>query len=284
MTDEKTTPHAPHSPPLKPPLPKKAKIVLDLKTIIALMVGVIILGTALSMLDVNDISKGYMESIATNTLKTPVRIGKLDIDTREKRITASNLMVANPEGFTKSWAMGAGSIDITIESGTPQQIVLREVNVTGARILFEVEGDQTNLTTIQKNMNRLAAVEAGDKDKSGKPPIAVVIRSLKIDGSELLPHIAGADMNAMVFPPLQMTGIGEDTGGILVSQIIGQIMDRVTQQAVAQALEANLLSSMSDQALQDIKASLGLDMLGQARSTINQWGEQLQEHIGVGRR
>lgn len=126
---------------------------------------------------------------------TKVTIGSFET-TLKGAIEVRDFKVGNPEGYHTPHAIEVGSVSIKIDVGTllKEEPIVEHVTVKGVRIDVESKGTRSNLTDIQKNLEKIVGQEKADarkKKKSGSGPqplikkIALEDMSLSMSSSTL---------------------------------------------------------------------------------------------------
>lgn len=262
------------------PAGKPRKKRFEIKTLAAIGVGLFILILAvLVALDIEDISRKYIEKLASSTLGVPVHIGEISLEPKNQRITLTGLIVENPDGFSTPVALSIESLNIEIETIQNSTLVIRSIEAVAPTLFLEARNNQVNLTTIRQNMNSKAASNAEASPES--PPVNVVIGKVDVLASNLYMTINGNDLEPLPLAPFRITGLGTERGPVLSSEAIARVMDQITRQVMARALEGEFLDyALTPNALGDLKSSLGLDYIGRAKSTIEGMRGKIEGLIG----
>ncbi len=235
---------------------KETQIKSNKKKITTVVVFAVIVGFVILVMNVSNLAKAGVEKIASNTLGVKVSIAKLDISLQDKKIEVSGLHIGNPDGYKRPHALTVDTIRIVVEGITPTLLTFNEIAVVGTTINMEVAKNGTNMTDIRKNMDR----KASTKKPSSEGPIKLIIKRLNIESATLNPTVvlAGGELPPVTMPNIRLTGIGQKSNGVLVSEAIGQILDRVTSVATQSAAESGFMRGMNADSLKNIQQSLGL--------------------------
>ncbi|MCB9988023.1 MAG: hypothetical protein H6868_01670 [Rhodospirillales bacterium] len=257
---------------------KKTSIVPGM---IAGFVMLLIVGGAFLYLNFGNIAKVLTEKIGSETLGVRVSLTKMDIAPQEKRVDVSGLKIANPPGYKKPQVLTVDTIRVVGESFSKELLVFKEITVSGTNINMEVTENGTNLSDLKKNIKPKAS--ADEKTASGEP-IKVIIRKLTIDDATLSPAVMliDRDMAPVTMPDLVMTGIGQKTNGVLVSEAVAQVLDRVTKEATRAASQQGMLQGMDEQALKELGAqmNIGQGLLDQTKEDVKGLTEGIKNLFG----
>ena len=201
-----------------------------IKKIIVWTIGSIAAITAL-LLIFRDMYIPYAISKAgTFALGTKVELKKFSSSLTGK-VDIQGLSVANPAGYhnPKAFELERVYVNLSVLSLLSNEIVIREILVTGMKIDLESKLNRTNLGDIQKNIERLVPKtdENGENDEnrpSEKKSKSVFIE--KLDISNNLISFSNSALHLTVdvpLPPITMT----DIGGKSIADTLNEIMQRI---------------------------------------------------------
>lgn len=233
---------------------QEAKKSKKLRTAIVLIVGLVgVVG--LFALNAGSIAKITVEKIASRTLGVPVSIGGLEINLQEQQINVTSIKISNPPGYQGDKAMTIESVSIAADTISQDMLVLEKVQVSGTGIYLEVLPDRTNLIEIHGNLDKKASAR-----EQAERPVKVMVRTLVIDDAVLYPAVtlAGGTLQPTTLPDIRINNIGSDSGGMLASEAMGVVAERVIIVAMRAAAEQRFLRGMDDASLQRIESALGL--------------------------
>jgi len=245
---------------------KKSKLI----PVIAILAGLIVIAAIVLYMNMGSIAKAAVEKVATDTLGVKVTIAALDINPVEKRVTVRGLKVSNPPGFRKDHALTVDHIGIAAESLNRELLVFRQIEVLGANVNMEVTEKDTNLTALQKNANRNASSRKAAQQ--GEKVVKVIIRELLLNNTTLNPSatLAAGDMRPVNISSIRITGIGEKQNGVIASEAIVQVLERVSQVSFQIAVQSGFLEGLSPEAVAGMRSQLGMppDLKEQAKQGI----------------
>lgn len=223
------------------------------RLLIGIIPGILLVAAVAVIINLGSLAKSAAERIASQTLGVRVMIGTLAVTPADKTVTVTGLRVANPAEFRQPASFTFDRISIAAESLAPDLLVFSKVSVDGSGINLEVAENDTNLTAIRRNVNERAAESA-----PGDRPVKVIVRELVFNGMAVHPSGRADGMNPVNLSTLRITGIGERSNGVLASEAIAQILERVTKASLESGLKAGYLKEMSPAALATVKSQFGI--------------------------
>ena len=210
-------------------------------------------------LNTNSIVKNAVESIGTQYLGAPVRVGSVDISLKDGRGTLKNLEIGNPPGYASGNALRVGLVSLTLDvaASSAELVVLKEVVVDGAQVAAIAKSTKdTNLGALAKNV-----------PTSDSPAPKLIIDRLDLTNtkatvaSPLVKQALDVDV-----PDVHLTRIGRASGGANAGEVIKQILAPITKSITnslsssalkSLGLDPNKLKSDAQRRLQDTLQSLG---------------------------
>jgi hypothetical protein len=207
----------------------------------------------------NSIVKNAIESIGSQYLGAPVRVGAVDISLQDGRGTLKKLEIGNPPGYAGPYALRAGEVSMTVDlaNSNTSLIVLKAVVVDHAQIAAVAKSTQdTNLNALARNV-----------PVSESPAPKLIIDRLDLTNTQTSvesPFVAKAlDVNV---PDVHLTQVGRASGDVSVNQVVQQILAPITRSiavslgtAAMQRFGGDTKKRTSDalQRMQDTLRSLG---------------------------
>ena len=194
---------------------KKAIIPIIIVVVIALGVLILNLGSA---------SKGIIEKLASDALKTKVTIGKMDISLVDKSVVISNVTIQNPKGFKAKNLLEVAKIDVKASDLMGDTISIDYIKVTGLNAAYEVNTSGTNVNVIKKNLKETSASKQNQSSSSTHKEIA--IKQLEITNSNATAYIAD-HKKEIALPPIKIFNIGTKTRPVLPSKAIATVINKI---------------------------------------------------------
>jgi len=237
----------------------RKKTMFGFKKAIGFLFALFIVGAVALYLNLGSIVKNFAETVGSETLGVKVTIGSLDLDPRNKTVTIRNIRVANPQGFSKPYAMKIGLVNIAMDSFSKDLLVFNDVTLKDSELFLEVSDKGTNLSALKENIgkNKPAPTQTA-KDKTAKDettPPKIILSNFLLNNAQLHPSVtmAGKDLKTITLPDVKLTGIGQNTNGAPASDVIAQIFGEVTSTALMASAQAGMLEGMSEAVLKDMK-------------------------------
>lgn len=248
---------------------KKLPIFLGIIVVLA-VIGVI------AVMNFSSVAKSLSEKIASDALGVGVTIDSLDIQLQERKIALSGIKVKNPPGYDFPYAFTLDSISIDADALTKELLTFDDISVGKSDLYFETGSGGTNLGNIKDNIKTTEAEPAQDKTAEA---IKVIIRKFTLGNATLHSNLSLDGKPTKVdLPEIVLTGIGEKSNGILASEAIGQIVDKVVNVASKTAAQEGLLKGVDPSALEnlDVPTSL-MDKVGKDAGSL---GEGIKGLLG----
>lgn len=248
-----------------------------MKNILAVAGLLLVAGGVFLYLNFGDMVKRKAEQIASDAAGTSVRLSDLDASYENKKVTVSGIQIFNLPGYKTSHAVVVDKVDVVLESFSKELIVFKSVDVVDTNINLEVKEKTTNLTDLK---NRAAS---RPKKESTQPQPKVIIRSLNISNSQIVPKITllGREVSKPIqVPSVRLTGVGQRENGILARDAVKQILTQYLNVATKEANKQGLLNGMDPAALKDIKGQLNMTGIEKAKDDIKELKEGIKGLFG----
>ncbi len=220
---------------------KALKVLVGLVVVVALVIGGSLFWLSSN---VNGLVKSVVEDVGSETLKTAVTLGAVDIQLQDGRAQLSGLKVANPEGFAQDYAFQMDDIivELDLEALLEKTISIKEVTIDGAHVVAEQKGMATNLQALQKNIDSGAGQTAEDPSpatqESGSSDVLIKVTLFQfINSSAQLVSDQWGDSDLSV-PDIRLNKLGGDTG-IPPEEMADAMLKPIIKQ-INRSLEARL--------------------------------------------
>lgn len=223
------------------------KVLTGLLVLVALIAG----GLFFFASRLDGIVAGIIEDQGSAATQTPVRVGGVSIDLADAGGSISRLTVGNPEEFSgNAIEMEGLSIRLDPSTLTDDTIVVRSVDVTGARLNVIQEGPVNNLRELLNNLRQLSG-EATQNDGSGRK---IVIDRFTLDGASTSVDLPDFEERRVVqLPTIVIRDLGRASNGASAAEVARQILRPV----VERALESAVAQSVKDQVREGINEATG---------------------------
>jgi hypothetical protein len=223
-------------------------------TISSLAMAMLFGGGVYLLMNMNILAKNYIEREASRTLGVTVTLGSLDITLQEKTAKVTDLVIGNPEGFKKPYAVKVKDINVVLTSASNQLVELKDIDVGQAEVNLEVRENTTNLAAIRSRVKKPESTTA--------EALKVIIDKTTLSQAQIKPSAVlftnnEENLAPVTLPDIVLTGIGQKENGVLVNDAIGQIWQAISQKIDKEALESGLLEGMNEEALNEMGLSFG---------------------------
>lgn len=205
---------------------------------------------------------GIIEEQGSAATQTPVRVGGVSVDLADAAGSISRLTVGNPEEFDgNAIEMEGFSIRLDPSTLTDDTIVVRSVEVTGARLNVIQKGSVNNLRVLSENLRRLSGESAADESGGRK----IVVDRFTLDGASASVDLPDFDERRLVqLPTIVVRDVGRASNGATAAEVARQILrpvvERALESAVAQSVQDRVREGINDATgglLNDLEDALG---------------------------
>jgi hypothetical protein len=241
---------------------------MKIRSILLLSFMVILLGAGgviyyvYSNLD--EIVRTAIQDYGSEVLGTSVTVDDVSISLTEGKGQISGLRVAEPNGFGSGSAVSLGQIALginiaSLKNRDPVVIDLIRIDAPSVNYVVNASG-QSNLTTIQKNIERYTRSDSPKKEEKTTPqggePTLISIRTLSVENGQI-----SADLSAVGLPPqktalpaIRASNLGGERGAPPA-----QIAVSLAQKLTADVLVAVGKSQIAPQVNRLLKEAVGED-------------------------
>lgn len=218
---------------------------------VALMFG----GGLYLYMNFGSIAKRLAEYAATETLGVDVSIGAVRVSLEDKRVSVTNIRVANPPGYKSPEALTIGQVSIQADTLSQELLNFSKAEVKDMNVNLEITPEGTNLTDIQKNIKVPGRTEQAEEDR--KTLTKVILDNFVAEGGTITPTISLLETQPapLSLPAIHLKGIGKSENGVLAQEAIAQIFEAVAQSSIKAAHKDGLLNSLNGDALKEIGLS-----------------------------
>lgn len=214
---------------------KVLKVSLVGLVVLVVVVGVV-LTVAISNLD--RIVKGVVESSGSEVLGTDVTLSEVKISLKGGKGLLKGLVIANPEGFSARNAFELDEVTLALDLGTvtSDEVVVEQVVVDGAKVIFEETGGSINLQTLLKNAQDYAGPSEPGETTEEEPESAgpkLVIKEFRFTNAEatLISEKLGQEISTGI-PDIVLNDIGQKGNGVTAAEAAKQVLVPVIRQVI----------------------------------------------------
>lgn len=254
---------------------KTAKVSLY---IFSFLVLILVAGAIYLYSNLDSIAKQLSEQVASDAMGVPVTIGAMNISLETKKVTVSDIKIANPGGYKKPYAVEVTSVVIAAESLSKDLLNFALVSVDGTNVNLEVTGKGTNLSDLK---NQIELRQAQSNSAEPQNPIKVIVQKFSLTKAQLNPSVVllDRDLAFVSVPDIHLADIGKKENGIVAQEAIAQIMEAVLTKFNSSANRAGFLEGLSLETLNNIGISTGEVFKKNLKKSFDKDVEQLKEGI-----
>lgn len=237
-----------------------------MKTLFKILAGLVVVLVIVLVIGVFNLDKGIkavVESVGPKLTQSSVTLDDVDLSLSSGEGSLQGLVVGNPSGFKTPNAFSLGEIALAIdpESVTTDTIVINSIRIIAPEITYESAKGMTNLDQLQKNVEK--AVGSGgssettsdDASKEASAEKKLIIKDLKIaDGKINYSNaLLGDKPISLPLPPIQLTGIGEGSGGASSAEVVKQILSEINKNAANAVTNSDALKDIGNKVKEQAK-------------------------------
>jgi hypothetical protein len=151
------------------------------------------------------------------------------------------LVVGNPSGFKTDSAFQLGEVSVKVDPSTvtSDTIVVKEVIIAAPQVTYEFGSGDSNIGTIQKNVEKLTGGSGGGSSSSGDSSSGggkkVVIENLYVrDGKvEVSADFLQGKKTGTSLPTIHLKDIGKSKGGASPAEVAEQVIAAISKSATS---------------------------------------------------
>lgn len=169
--------------------------------------------------------KSTINNIAPSILGTDVKVEDVDIRPFRGKVYIEGFVVGAPEGFKNDiFNLTKFNLDFNFWSIFSDTMVINDITIEDPIVAYELKGINSNIGKLMERFEKAEEKEEDDAKKTkGKK---VVIKHFKFSGGKV--KIASSTLGGAALPiPLpviELTGIGEKSGGVTALEATGEII------------------------------------------------------------
>lgn len=190
-------------------------------------------GFGLLTLRVDSIVRSGIEHSGREMTGTPVTVSDVSISLFSGQGSISGLRVANPETYSREYAVEAEeiSIEIDIYSLVSDVLIVRELRVVSPKIYVEQKLPENNLRDI---MNHMENVDSG----SEADPQMVIEKFLLQNGEvELFTEVGGERAITFEISTIEAEDLGRGGGRQAILEIAERVADEIQRETMESSWE-----------------------------------------------
>ena len=231
--------------------------------------GVIFALLATVLLLRNIIVEQVLTKVAPLVTGTPVEVEKFSSNLFTGEVVLKGFKVGNPEGYIEPHAIVLDTLRVKLPplNLLKEKLTIQEIFISGVGINFELKGNgSSNLTDIQKNVDKFTKSLSSGKDQKEKPaPKAeskgpkkqIVIARLRQEQGFISTSIVLTQTTVRLpLPPVELTDVGGGSNfGETISVVFSEMLTNVSKGLSATGLNMKNLKNLSDSVTKDLSDS-----------------------------
>jgi hypothetical protein len=220
----------------------------------ALVVFVVVGSIGYLYISLNSLVKKGVETIGPKITRTDVSLGSALLLPFSGSGSLKGLVIGNPEGFGKSYALKFGNISLNVDKKTliSETIVINEVRIDDATITLEGTLRGNNLGKLMQNIK---SYDSGSKAKAPKEreqssSRKFIVKRVLITGTQLRVEASALGQSVSQSLPLgdiHLENLGSNGAGISGADVAQQILVPLINSAIKEGI-----SILSKQGLQQL--------------------------------
>ena len=242
--------------------------------IIAGLMLVVVIVVVVGVLNLDRGIKAAVETLGPRYTQADVSLNEVDLSLKTGKGSLRGLTVGNPAGFKTAQAFSLGEITVQVDTSTVTSdvIVIEQIRILAPQITYESGKNGSNLDQLQKNVTAAAGgagettgTEQGD---SAEKAVKLIIRDLQINDGKLSYSNAllGDTTVDVALPAIQLTNIGEKSGGATSAEVVKQVLAAINRKAgsaIANSADIDKLKSqLQDQLKEKANKAVGDKLKG----------------------
>ena len=218
-----------------------------MKKILLILTAVVLVAVAGAFgylyLSLNSLVKKAVETVGPKITRTDVKLASAVLLPLSGSGSLNGLVIGNPEGFGKSYAIKVGSISISVDRNSlfSDTIIINEILIKKTSITLEGTLQGNNLGKLMQNIK---SYDTGSKPSSEKKQTSYasrkfIVKRVLVSGTEL--NVAASALGQSVsqslpLGDLHLENLGSDGSGISPAAISQQILTPLINSAIRQGL------------------------------------------------
>ena len=189
-----------------------------------------------------------VETLGTEYLGAPVKLGSVDLKFPEGRATLKDLEIGNPPGYEGPYAMHLDEVSVTLDpvASTRQHVALQQVTIDGAKLAAIVKGPgDSNFKALVDRLDQMEKSSKGSSSTNAAAAVKLSIARLDFTGAQasITAPLLGKETSTTV-PDVHLKDIGNDADGATVAEVLRQLLEPVTRSVLQKAAEQQLGDSV----------------------------------------
>ena len=236
--------------------------------ILGTLIAIVVILVTLLLTNLNSIVKEAIITVGSNSLKTSVKVGAVDIKLTEGEGSVRGLSIANPKGFSQDTMMSVGSIGLAldIQSLSENVYVIKQLFIE--EVMFSVEHQNLTETNIQALLANISDTKSGAAPHSTpttekREEVRLMIENLRVGESMIKLNSQKFGAQTLTLPGYTQTHIGDKTMGLTPSQLaetIATTMLTKVKQSVSEKIKQTAKDEVKKNLEEETKKKLEAEL------------------------
>ncbi len=180
--------------------------------------------------------KAGVQSYMPKLTGTDVKMDGFYFNTLNGKLAIDDFLIGNPEGYKTGYAFKLGSVTVDIDMTTvlSNKLVIQQILVDKAHVIYETGLGTSNIGQIQSNIKKYsssgkdgASAETADKKRGESRKIQIDDFLLKDSKVSLSAVLLQGGKATLPLPAIHLEGIGSDKEGTTWNQAIMEIYSAI---------------------------------------------------------
>lgn len=212
-----------------------------MKKILMGLVGLVLVAVigvvAFLYFNLNGLIKQGVEEFAPRYTKTAVSLGSANVSIFSGEGGLSNLVIGNPQGYKSAQAFSLADVNVAVDTAsvTTDTIIIKSVDIVAPAITYEPGGKAgSNLQQLVRNLQQSTKASSGGQqagEGSGGEKKVIIDRLIIREGKVSVVTPLSKEPLSADLPKIELSDIGRKQGGASSSDVLKQVIEKVTASA-----------------------------------------------------
>jgi uncharacterized protein involved in outer membrane biogenesis len=209
---------------------------------VATLAVLLLVGYVTMQFFLGSIVKAAVNKFGPTITQTKVELKGANLSPLSGKGTLSGLSVANPPGWSAGNAFYLGTVHVDMQpfSIFGDHIVINEILIDQPEFTYDTKVVSSNISDLLKNIEQSMGGENGGnqpKAKNGKP-LKLEVKHFVLRNGRVTLGVGAAPGVTMPMPPVELTNVGTNEGGVTPAGLTFAVMKSVTTSVVSASTAA----------------------------------------------
>ncbi len=242
------------------------------------IIGVLVLIVAIALWyllsNLNSIVQGVVEDVGSETLQTPVTLGRVDIKLMDGAGELGDFSIKNYPGFSAPTLAQFDTVRLDIDPGSVRNdvVVIDELTISGVAITAEQKGTTTNLQTLLSKLPKSETQEEAPVQESAAPEILLAVKKLNFIDNSVNFVTENYGSRSLNLPKIERSNLGSADAGLTPEQLAREIA-----RPLVEAAKKRVENELTALAKEELEARYGEEIDKKKAELESQLEDQLGE-------